>query len=42
MKKVCKYQDSQEDVKIVKDKSEEELLLTTSCVTTNEFENNLP
>ena len=42
MKKVCKYQDSPEDVKIVKDKSEEELLLSTSCVTTNEFENNLP
>jgi len=29
-------QDSQEDVQIVEDKTEEELLLTTSCVTTNE------
>jgi len=35
MEKVCNFQDDQEDVKVVKDKSEEELLLTTSCVTTN-------
>jgi len=31
--KVCKSQDYEEEVKIVEDKSEEELLLTTSCVT---------
>jgi len=36
VKKVCKSQDSQEDVLIVEDKLEEKLLLTTSCVTTNE------
>jgi len=36
MEKVCKSQDSEEDVQIVEDKLEEELLLTSSCVTTNE------
>jgi len=36
VEKVCKSQDSQEDFQIVEDKSEEELLLTTSCVTTNQ------
>jgi len=35
VEKVCKSQDSQEDIQIVEDKSEEKLLLTTSCVTTN-------
>ena len=41
LKKVCKFKDSQEDIQIVENKSdednaEEDLLLTTSCVTTNE------
>ena len=36
MEKVCKSQDFEEDVKIVEDKLEEKLLLTTSCVITNE------
>jgi len=36
VEKVCKSKDSQEDVQIVEDKSEEELLLSTSCVITNE------
>ena len=41
MEKVCKSKDSLKDVQIVEnksdeDKSEEDLLLTTSCVTTNE------
>jgi len=37
VKKVCKSQDPQENVKIVEHKSEEELLLATSSVTTNKF-----
>ena len=41
MEKVCKSKDSQEDVLIVEnksdeDKSKEDLVLITSCVTTNE------
>jgi len=36
VEKVYKSKDSQEDIQIVEDKSKEELLLTTSCVTTNE------
>ena len=41
MEKVCKSKDSEEDVQIVEnkseeDKSEEDLLFRTSCVTTNE------
>jgi len=41
VEKVCKSKDSLKDVQIVEnksdeDKSEEDLLLTTSCVTTNE------